>query len=168
MNTITKFQILKSRLDIFKHMININVIDDCMVPFIEHGDILMIESVKGINLKVGDIIVALRDDKMVAHRIVKIIKVKNQIKYHAKGDSSYTIDSEVDINNILGIVKKIVSINYENRPKLYSKYNKWIALFSYLEGYFRNVANLKRSKKSLLYELAFLIKQRIVKKTWKV
>lgn len=74
-----------------------------MYPAIKPGSIILIEP---INLKgkpvVGEIIAVKRDDGLVVHRLVKIIKKDRSELFIARGDSNSLPDNPVKIGRIAG------------------------------------------------------------------
>ena len=74
-----------------------------MYPVIRPGSIILIEPLKLKGMPVmGEIIAVRRENGLVVHRIVKIIK-KNGIDYYiARGDSNAWEDNPVTIDKIAG------------------------------------------------------------------
>lgn len=81
-----------------------------MWPFIKPGDTLVI-SHQVEDLKVGDVVVFQRQDKLVAHRVVKLVENESQqTAYQTKGDFNRLLDcTALSPEAILGKVIKIKS-----------------------------------------------------------
>lgn len=74
-----------------------------MLPLIHPGDEILIERVSYEKLKVNDIVVFQRKDKLITHRLIK--KTKTHII--AKGDNNSYSDGKISKIKIVGLVKKI-------------------------------------------------------------
>ena len=76
------------------------------------------------NLKIGDILVFNRENKIVVHRIYKIYSSGDEIFFKTKGDNNNAPDSYlIEIHEILGIVK--LKVRYIGYPTvaLYERIN---------------------------------------------
>lgn len=79
-----------------------------MSPTFNKGDVVIVEKIKNQfnKLSTGDIIAYNHDDKIIIHRLVKIISVNGEDYYYTKGDANDNIDNyKVEKKQILGTVK---------------------------------------------------------------
>ncbi len=79
-----------------------------MSPTFNKGDVVIVEKMKNQfnKLSTGDIIAYNHDDKIIIHRLVKIISVNGEDYYYTKGDANDNIDNyKVEKKQILGTVK---------------------------------------------------------------
>ncbi len=99
-----------------------------MSPNINKGDIVVVKKLSDNeirNLKIGDILVFNRENKIVVHRIYKIYSSGDEIFFKTKGDNNNAPDSYlIEIHEILGIVK--LKVRYIGYPTvaLYERINK--------------------------------------------
>lgn len=76
-----------------------------MEPVIYPGDVVLVNKSKIDNCKVGDIIQFRHENIYIFHRIIEIVKDKEEIKYRTKGDNNSAIDKDlVKKEDIKGIV----------------------------------------------------------------
>lgn len=98
-----------------------------MSPNINKGDVVVIKKLNDNeirNLKIGDILVFNRENKIVVHRIYKIYSSGDEIFFKTKGDNNNAPDSYlIEIHEILGIVK--LKVRYIGYPTvaLYERIN---------------------------------------------
>lgn len=89
-----------------------------MTPKINKGDVVVVKKLKDTeiyDIKKGDILVYNHDDKIIVHRVNKIIKNNGQINFKTKGDNNNTADSwQVKQDEVIGIVK--FKIRYIGMP----------------------------------------------------
>ncbi len=105
MTTLTKFKGISEDLLGNGIDIRISTRGSSMCPLISTGDKITISPEK--NLAIGDFIVFKRDDKMICHRLVRIMET-NGIKYYlTRGDSFFGLDAPVSADQILGKVIRI-------------------------------------------------------------
>ncbi len=76
-----------------------------MFPWILPKESLIISPIKDKDLKVGDIIIFTSNNKLIAHRLLKIDK-KNNI-YVTRGDGNLTSDSPIKHDDIIGIISEV-------------------------------------------------------------
>ena len=82
-----------------------------MEPTLKVGDIVLIKEISSTNLKENDIISFQKDNTIITHRIHKILKLDEKVKFQTKGDHNQSIDSDlVEESNIEG--KMIIKIPY--------------------------------------------------------
>jgi signal peptidase I len=110
-------QVLRDYL-ISGDVLNFAVISNSMAPLIREGDTIQVINNKTGSLKVGDVVVFIRNNELITHRLIKI---KNEY-YYTKGDQIITIDPPVKKKDFLGLV---VSVCWRDRQlNLMSK--QWI------------------------------------------
>ena len=79
-----------------------------MTGTINKGDAVIYESItKNKRPKKGDILVFRKDNRIIVHRIIKVIKISDKEKiYYTKGDANMTEDGyPIEIKQVVGIVK---------------------------------------------------------------
>ncbi|RMF93794.1 MAG: signal peptidase I [Candidatus Schekmanbacteria bacterium] len=91
------------------HILRFEARGGSMHPFIKDRDIIKIKKIDPKKLKKGDIIFfSSNDNKMIAHRIIKIKGSENKpLTFLTKGDACTNYDMEVPESKVLG---KIISI----------------------------------------------------------
>ena len=98
-----------------------------MSPNINKGDVVVVKKLSDNeirNLKIGDILVFNRENKIVVHRIYKIYSSGDEIFFKTKGDNNNAPDSYlIEIHEILGVVK--LKVRYIGYPTvaLYERIN---------------------------------------------
>ena len=101
-------------------------VGESMYPIIHNRDRLRIRIDSNVNYQIGDIVAYLRDGRLIAHRIIKIIKIGKRKIYYFKGDNNSGIDSYVKKKSILGKVEEIISsdstIDLTNKRNTIIKY----------------------------------------------
>ena len=99
-----------------------------MFPFLMHGDIVLITSVTDKNLYKGAIVVFKINDRWIAHRLIKV-DANNNLLY-TRGDGKSIKDKPVKIEQIKGIVVKIVKSRWKLANFSIGKPAKIIAFLS--------------------------------------
>lgn len=84
----------------------IPIIGNSMLPLIQPGDQVLVRHGYG-NVRRGDIIVFLQQEKMVAHRLLRIYKDGSVTTFITKGDNTSYLDSPVDTSEVVGRVLRI-------------------------------------------------------------
>ena len=84
-----------------------------MWPFLRTEDKLVVKKVPLEELKIGDIILYIKDNQTICHRLVKKIGYKEKYLLYARGDNSKSIES-VNENMLKG---KVIGILRGNRMK---------------------------------------------------
>jgi len=85
--------------------IRISTLGSSMFPLINTGDKITISP--GKNFVIGNLIVFTRDEQMVCHRLVQVFE-KGGVKYYqTQGDSFFSLDEPVTVDQILGKVIRI-------------------------------------------------------------
>lgn len=89
-----------------------------MSPSIDKGDIVIVEKLNKDELpdiKKGDILVYNQENRIIVHRVNKILKTNDEIVIRTKGDNNDSVDSwQVKEDQIIGIVK--FKIKYFGMP----------------------------------------------------
>ena len=87
-----------------KHLIPI--VGKSMRPLIQPGDQVLIKH-GHINVRRGDVIVFLQEEKMVVHRLLRICKDGSKTIFITKGDNTSYLDSPISAHQVIGRVLKI-------------------------------------------------------------
>ena len=91
---------------------------ESMTGTINVGDAVVFEKYENQDLKTNDIIIFEKNGLHLVHRIVKVEKVNDSVRYYTKGDANSEIDSwTIDSSDISGIAK--FKINYIGYPSLW-------------------------------------------------
>ncbi len=99
---------------IFNHKL-IAIASNSMVPMYSRGDAVIYEKVKVESLEVGDILAFKKNDIVVTHRIVKILKNGSEYSFVTKGDNNNANDTyEPKESDVLGRVR--LSFKYIGYP----------------------------------------------------
>ncbi len=81
------------------------IISGSMRPNIEIGDMIIVKKVKPELVKKGDVIQFVRkDNKIVTHRVVEIVKSADSSYFTTKGDANSIVDDPVFFPNLKGLV----------------------------------------------------------------
>ena len=89
-----------------------------MVPIYEKGDAVIYKKIDPRKLQAGEIIAFEKSNRIITHRIVKIIKTKDSFKITTKGDANNAPDVwTVSEEEVLGVVK--YRIKYVGYPTLW-------------------------------------------------
>jgi signal peptidase I len=79
-----------------------------MHPFIENGNILIVEPLNGASARIGDVIFYRRSDgSLTAHRLVKLNLQKGEMSLITRGDSLNYCDPPVQPEQVMGRVVRI-------------------------------------------------------------
>lgn len=84
----------------------IPIIGRSMLPLIQPGDQVLIQH-GSADLRRGDVVAFLQQDKIVAHRLLHIRKSDPITTYITKGDNASYFDSPVNASQVVGRVLKI-------------------------------------------------------------
>jgi len=84
----------------------IPIIGKSMRPLIQPGDQVWIKH-GYVNVRRGDVIVFLQEEKMVAHRLLRICKDGSKTMVITKGDNTSYLDSPISAHQVIGRVLKI-------------------------------------------------------------
>ena len=87
----------------------IAIATNSMIPIYEKGDAIIFEKIDKEYLQDDDIIVFKKDNKLVAHRIIKTKEDSSKLYFYTKGDANNTVDAElVSEDEVLGVVRRVV------------------------------------------------------------
>ena len=92
-----------------------------MLPYMERGDVILLERLKGEGkkeVKKGEILVFRYDNKIISHRITKVVKRSGNVYYKTKGDNNDQEDNTV-IKEESVIGKVVVRIKYIGLPSVW-------------------------------------------------
>ena len=102
---------------IFKYQL-VAIASDSMNPAYYKGDTLMVEKCSINKIKVGDVLVFMSDNRIITHRVIKIYKENDEIKFITKGDNNKTRDDIIsDDSNYIG--KGIFILKYIGYPTIW-------------------------------------------------
>ena len=77
-----------------------------MKPKISMGDTVIVKKVKAYDVKKGDILIFKHDNKIIIHRVIKILNIEDKLYFVTKGDSNKKADSYVTHeDDVIGISK---------------------------------------------------------------
>lgn len=92
-----------------------------MYPYMEKGDVIFLEKYKGEELKKvkkGDILVFRYDNKVINHRVTRIVERGGQLYFKTKGDNNDQEDNAViEQSNVIGIT--LHRIKYVGLPSVW-------------------------------------------------
>ena len=90
-----------------------------MVPNISIGDVVIVNQKYDLNdIKVGDIIAVKYDNKIIVHRIVKMVNNNDELYIYTKGDANKSLDNYVvNKDMIIGVVN--IKIPYIGLPTVW-------------------------------------------------
>jgi signal peptidase I len=78
-----------------------------MLPTIRPGDILVVGRVAPEALAVGDIIVWLADERLIAHRVVRLFEAAGERLFQTHGDARPRPDPAAPIARVIGRVEDV-------------------------------------------------------------
>lgn len=111
------------------HQIRIRMHGYSMFPTLKAGDIGFVENCAPENLKTGDIVVFKAHGKLIAHRLISIIKHENIISYVAKGDKNLHADAPFTNEALLGKISSFERGKHKkNINSLSMKFRRFAAL----------------------------------------
>ena len=103
--TIVLFAIVMLTSGLFSYQL-IAVGSDSMKPKISMGDTVIVKKVKAYDVKKGDILIFKHDNKIIIHRVIKILNIEDKLYFVTKGDSNEKADSYVTHeDDVIGISK---------------------------------------------------------------
>ena len=90
-----------------------------MNPNILVGDVVIVDQKYDLaSVKVGDILACKYDNKIIVHRIIKIVKSGEEMFYYTKGDANTSVDNySITRDMVVGIVK--VKVPYIGLPTVW-------------------------------------------------
>jgi signal peptidase I len=81
----------------------LRVISDSMVPFLDIDDIVLVEHFPMRDYRRGDIVVTVRNNEFITHRLIRITRDK----WYTKGDRFHTLDEPIAPDEVVGKVTVI-------------------------------------------------------------
>ena len=136
-----------------KDNVKLYVGGNSMYPHLRKKDYVTITKTPFDELKKGDVIVFKGFLKFIAHRIIKIVRMPEEIQVITKGDSCRKSDTPISQDKYIG---KIISFerngHYRNLESLFfNRYNFFLACISLytpvVDSFVRFFKHLFRSKK---------------------
>ncbi|HVR40737.1 MAG TPA: S24/S26 family peptidase [Thermoanaerobaculia bacterium] len=107
------------------HAVRFRAEGDSMWPLIHSGDFLLVEPVNVRDLVRGDVVLALQDRGLTAHRVVHIARdAKNVMQITTRGDNAPKSDDSFEETRVLGLVR-----HAERDARQYS-INRYGSIFS--------------------------------------
>lgn len=89
-----------------------------MEPNILKGDVVVIEKINKKDIQIGNVIAYKYDKRIIVHRLVKNIKVGEELYYYTKGDANYDIDNyKITEDMIIGVVN--IRVPYIGYPTVW-------------------------------------------------
>jgi len=104
-----------------------------MFPFYLPGDIVRVENSNSVNLKVGNVVVFYRNDRLVAHRLIKV-EFSRDLAI-TKGDGLIKKDNILNIRDVRGVVISHFRKGVDVRLVDYPFFKRLLVCFSPLMGY---------------------------------
>ncbi len=94
---------------LFKHQM-IAIASNSMIPIYERGDAIIFDKVDNKKaIREGDIIVFTKDNKLIAHRVVRTKEYSSKKYFYTKGDANQSEDIEmIKEEEILGVVERVI------------------------------------------------------------
>ena len=94
---------------IFRYQM-IAIASNSMVPIYERGDDIIFDKIENKkSIREGDIIVFIKDNKLIAHRVVRTKEYSSKKYFYTKGDANQSEDIEmIKEEEILGVVERVV------------------------------------------------------------
>ena len=86
-----------------------------MFPYLRNGDIAYVKKISVEELKIGDVICFFKNEKLIAHRILKKGFKNGKNFFICKGDAMKDKDEIISVKNYFGKVIKI----YRNNKEIY-------------------------------------------------
>lgn len=113
----------------------LTILSGSMLPLLQIGDKVLIQSVKPAEIRLGDIIVFKNHDKLIVHRVIRRY---NSLSFLQKGDSTTTAEI-VCCEHVIGkviAIRKGTRIIYLNNG-LWKFINLMLTFFSFSVYYFK-------------------------------
>ncbi len=124
------------------------IISGSMEPYLEIGDIVIIKKCEQSEIKEGDIISFRSGESIITHRINKIVKENNNIRYETKGDNNNISDKNyVKYEDIEG--KMVQKISHLGNIILLLK-NKVVIIIILIIFYIMYIHNMNVEEKRLM------------------
>jgi signal peptidase len=112
--------VVMSNSGFFKYQ-NMTIGSNSMKPYMSKGDIIILEKLKGKELKElkkDDILVFRYNTKIIAHRIYEVIDNGSEIMYRTKGDANDQVDNTlIREGDVIGVLR--YRIRYIGLPSIW-------------------------------------------------
>ena len=94
---------------------------ESMRNYIDKGDVVFYKKIEdNEKYNIGDILIFKKDDKIIVHRIIKRVDIKDDVIYYTKGDNNMDEDGyPIQRENIVGVFK--YKIKYMGIPSIFIK-----------------------------------------------
>jgi hypothetical protein len=86
-----------------------------MTPLIRAGDLMRIQPASAAEVHCGDIVVFLRNGRLMAHRVMEIRHFGRRLELLTKGDANLDNDPPLEGDAVLGMVAAVEGENWELR-----------------------------------------------------
>lgn len=121
---------------------------DSMFPLLNPGDKIVVRKCIDDNLLCGDVIVYMIDYVSYVHRFIFKQKKDDQFFLITKPDKAFFFNTPIPLNQLIGriiaVEKKRLNINLESI--FWKAINRFLGLFSFLEGIVFNLLRLAKRK----------------------
>ncbi len=130
-----------------------NIVSESMEPTFYKDDLAIVKSYYYEELQKGDIITFKQDDRIISHRISKIVKNKNEKQFITKGDNNKVEDIEsVNTQDIFGKVVYVIPkigkiVNYIQNVTGFINIFILIVIICILANFRENVINNRKIKR---------------------
>jgi signal peptidase I len=78
-----------------------------MVPWIRPGDVLLVRCTGADRASSGQVVLFARGGRLIAHRVIKKVRVAGQVFLETKGDATWDADAPISEMELLGRVTQI-------------------------------------------------------------
>ena len=136
-----------------KHKSWLTVLSGSMMPLLQIGDKVLVQSVKPADIRVGDIIVFKNSDKFIVHRVIRNY---NSSSFLQKGDNTTTAEivrSEHVIGRVIAI-RKGTRVIYLNNG-LWKFINLMLTFFSCSVYYFKHGNRIVKRFMKLFFTVVY-------------
>lgn len=121
---------------------------DSMLPLLNPGDKILLRKCRDDNLLCGDVIVYMIDYVSYVHRFIFKKKRDDRFFLITKPDKAFFFNTPIPLNQLIGriiaVEKKRFNINLESA--FWKAINRFLGLFSFLEGIVFNLLRLVKRK----------------------
>ena len=130
-----------------------NIVSESMEPTFYKDDLAIVKSYYYEELQKGDIITFKQDDRIISHRISKIVNNKNEKQFITKGDNNKVEDIEsVNTQDIFGKVVYVIPkigkiVNYIQNVTGFINIFILIVIICILANFRENVINNRKIKR---------------------
>ena len=120
-----------------KRELGLHVLSGSMMPLVKKGDEVIFKHAEPNDIKIGDIIVFKKEDRLIVHRVIRKYYDGDSILFLQKGDNSTNaevISGESIIGKVFAIRKGGKNIRLDRR--IWGTINKFLTFSSLLVYYF--------------------------------